>query len=64
MHNQSDVILVTRNYGGNLHATADAINRESLAEFVLSMSSASGHATIVVFRVTRKQAQDFFWSDK
>jgi hypothetical protein len=43
--------LVTRNYGGNLHESAIAINAESLSDYVLSMDSPSGHNTIVVFRI-------------
>jgi hypothetical protein len=44
-------ILVTQNYGGNLHATAATINREALSDYLLSLHSVSGHATIVVFRI-------------
>jgi hypothetical protein len=42
--------LYTRNYGGNIHATATAINKQGLAEFVLTMQS-SGLNTVVVFKM-------------
>lgn len=63
MDNQSDIVLVTDNYGGNLHATADAINRQGYAPFVFAMSSVSTYATIVIFRVTKKQAKELFGRD-
>lgn len=42
--------LHTENYGGNLHATAVAINKLGLADYVLAMSSSGGN-TVVVFRM-------------
>ena len=40
--------LHTENFGGNVHATATAINKLGWARYVLSMES-SGFNTVVVF---------------
>lgn len=49
--------LVTRNFGGNLHATAHSINRMGLSDFVLAMDSNTS-GTIVVFKVPASMAPD------
>jgi len=45
-----DTKLHTANYGGNLHETAVAINKQGWAEYVVVMQS-SGMSTQVVFKM-------------
>lgn len=42
--------LHTANYGGNLHTTATAINKNGWAEYVIGMNY-SGGSTVAVFRM-------------
>lgn len=63
MPRETDIVLVTENYGGNLHETAGSINRQGLADLVLSMHGISGTGSIVVYRVTREQAKELFGRD-
>jgi len=47
---ESESVLVSENYGCNLHQTSGAINEQGLADYVHTMSCTHGTSTVVVFR--------------
>jgi hypothetical protein len=55
----TSIVLVTENLGGNLHEAAGTISKLGLAQYVLTMHSLSGGATIVVYRMTAGQRDAF-----
>ncbi len=52
----ADLVLISENYGGNLHQTSTAINSLGLAQYVLTMGYGGGGASVVVFRMPRDTA--------
>jgi hypothetical protein len=52
-------VFMTQNYGDNLHQTAQALNLQNLVEWVFSIHSVSGQASIVIFKVPTNELAEF-----
>lgn len=52
------MIIHTLNMPGNFHHSADYINRNGLANYLIQLH-AVGHGSIAVFRMTQEQLQTF-----
>lgn len=55
--------LYTRNYAGNLHQAAVAINKESMARYVIAMDFATS-MTVVVFMVPTTMFNKLWHDDR
>lgn len=48
--------IITSSFGGNLHTTANAINRMGAVEFLLQLHAVAGSSTIAVFKLSSLNA--------